>query len=43
MCLTVLIWLIKTAAFVWVSGGIHLQLVPSLGCWEEVQSRKTLK
>lgn len=27
MCLTVLIWLIKIAAFLWVSGGIHLQPV----------------
>lgn len=33
MCLTVLIWLIKIAAFVWVSGGIHLQPVHSLDCW----------
>lgn len=31
MCLTVLIWLIKIAAFVWVSGGIHLQSAHSLG------------
>lgn len=40
MYLTVLIWLIKIAAFVWVSGSMHLCLFIDWGVGGEVKSRK---